>query len=69
MRTWFKSHYNSWHLFGHSHGRLEPIGKSLDIGVDANGFRPVSFEQVKKIMKDKLDNPNFVDPLNRRRMK
>jgi calcineurin-like phosphoesterase family protein len=27
MRTWSKSHYNSWHLYGHSHGKLKPIGK------------------------------------------
>jgi calcineurin-like phosphoesterase family protein len=60
MRTWARSHYNSLHLYGHSHGRLEPIGKSWDIGVDNNNFYPVSFEQIKRIMEKRPDNPNLV---------
>lgn len=60
MRTWRKSHYNSWQLYGHSHGRLEPIGKQHDIGVDNNNFYPVSFEQVKEIMASRPDNPNYL---------
>lgn len=60
MQTWERSHYNSWQLHGHSHGRQKPIGKQYDIGVDANTFRPVSFDQIKVIMKSKLDNPNFI---------
>lgn len=58
MRTWARSHYNSWQLFGHSHGTLEPVGKQWDIGVDNNNFSPVSFEQIKKIMAERPDNPN-----------
>ena len=60
LRTWARSHYNTWLLFGHSHGKLEPIGKSWDIGVDNNNFYPVSFEQIKEIMKKRPDNPNIV---------
>ena len=60
MRTWPRSHYNSWHLYGHSHGTLEPIGKSWDIGVDNNNFFPVSFEQIKLIMSNRPDNPNLI---------
>lgn len=60
MRTWRKSHYNSWQLYGHSHGRLEPIGKQHDVGVDNNGFYPVSFEQIKEIMAKRPDNPNYL---------
>ncbi len=60
MRTWARSHYNSWHLYGHSHGRLAPIGKSWDIGVDNNNFYPVSFEQVEEIMDNRPDNVNLV---------
>jgi len=66
LRTWSKSHFNSWHLFGHSHGTLEPIGKSWDIGVDNNNFFPLSFEQVKSIMATRPDNPNLV-PQNKRK--
>ena len=60
MRTWARSHFNSWHLYGHTHGGLEPQGKSWDIGVDNNNFYPVSFNQIVKIMKDRPDNFNLV---------
>lgn len=60
MRTWHKSHFNSWHLYGHSHGTLPPIGKSWDVGVDNNGFIPLSWEQIKEIMAKRPDNPNLV---------
>jgi len=60
MRTWPKSHFNSWHLYGHSHGRLEPIGKSWDVGVDNNNFEPLSFDEIVEIMKNRPDNPNLM---------
>lgn len=60
MRTWKKSHYNSWQLYGHSHGNLEPIGKQWDIGVDNNNFKPLSFDELVEIMKNRPDNPNLV---------
>jgi calcineurin-like phosphoesterase family protein len=50
MRRWPKSHYGSWNVYGHSHGKLEPIGKQHDVGVDNNHFYPVSFYQLKSIM-------------------
>lgn len=60
MRVWNKSHYGSWHLYGHSHGGLEPIGKSLDVGVDGHAFYPWSFDEIRKYMKDRPDNPYLV---------
>ena len=60
MRVWPRSHYNSWQCFGHSHGKLEPIGKQWDIGVDNNNFYPISFTQLKKIMEERPNNPNLV---------
>jgi calcineurin-like phosphoesterase family protein len=61
MRTWSASHYNSWQLFGHSHGKLCGVGKQMDIGVDTHNFFPYSFEEIKKIMDKKEDNPNFIN--------
>lgn len=58
LRVWDKSHFNSWHLFGHTHGTLKPIGKSWDVGVDNNNYRPISLDEVKAIMKNRPDNPN-----------
>lgn len=55
MRTWPRSHYGSWHLYGHSHGRLPPHGKSYDVGVDNNLYYPLSFDQVKDIMEELPD--------------
>jgi len=60
FRTWERSHYNSWQLFGHSHGRLTVDAKQYDIGVDNNNYFPVSFDQIKVIMINKPDNPNYV---------
>lgn len=56
-RVWERSFHGSWHLFGHTHGRLEPYGRSFDIGVDCWEFRPVSFEEIQEKMKTlpKLD--------------
>jgi calcineurin-like phosphoesterase family protein len=48
-----------WHLYGHSHGMLEPFGKSFDVGVDSNNFTPVSFETVAHVMDCLPDNPNW----------
>ncbi len=60
MRRWARSHYNSFQLYGHSHGKLEPVGKQWDIGVDNNKFFPVSFDMVCQIMKERPDNLNLV---------
>jgi len=56
MRVWYKSHHGSWHLYGHSHGSLpEENNLSFDVGVDAWGYTPVSFNQIAKKMADKKD--------------
>ena len=48
FRVWRKRHWGSWHLYGHSHGKLpeEPKSLSFDVGVDAWDFYPVSYEEV-----------------------
>jgi len=66
MRVWPRSHYNSWQLYGHSHGMLEPVGKQWDIGLDNNGFYPVSLEQICHIMRSRPDNPNLVSSRQQR---
>jgi len=63
MRIWERSHYDSWHIFGHSHGTLEAIGKSWDVGVDNNGFAPLEFEELKKIMDLQPHNLNWLERL------
>jgi calcineurin-like phosphoesterase family protein len=46
MQVWDRSHYGSWHLFGHSHGSLKGIGLSFDVGVDCTDFVPLALEVV-----------------------
>jgi calcineurin-like phosphoesterase family protein len=65
LRVWNRSHYNSWHLYGHSHGRLLPIGKSYDVGVDNNNFMPVSYDDIKVIMSNSDNNANYIPPEKR----
>lgn len=60
MRVWRASHFGSWQLFGHSHGRLRPVGKQWDVGVDRNNFKPLSYEEIKEIMRLRADNINLV---------
>jgi len=67
MRVWHKSHFNSWNLYGHSHGRLKPVGKQMDVGVDCNDFRPVPLNNVLLFMDNQPDNFNFIPPERRRR--
>lgn len=50
MHVWPRSHYNSWHIFGHCHSTLKLDGKRYDVGVDNNNYYPVSFDTLKGIM-------------------
>jgi calcineurin-like phosphoesterase family protein len=60
MRIWDKSHFNSWHLFGHSHGRSPGQGKSFDCGVDTNNFKLYSMDDIVGRMKNCSDNINLL---------
>jgi len=53
MRTWDNSHRGSWHLFGHSHGQLPVMPRTLDVGVDVHGFRPISLPEVASIIESR----------------
>jgi len=60
LRVWDRSHYNSWHLYGHSHGKLPPIGKSLDVGIGQHDFTPWSWEEIKSYMETRPNNFNYL---------
>lgn len=55
MRTWRGEGRGNWSLYGHSHGNLPDLEDKLsfDVGVDAHDFYPLSYEEVKAIMKTK----------------
>jgi len=50
MRVWDRSHYGSWHLYGHSHGNLLPLENSLDVGVDIWDLAPLSIEAIQSML-------------------
>jgi len=68
MRVWNKSHFNSWQLYGHSHGTLTPIGKQYDVGIDTNKFYPISFDELVDVMEQKQNNFNYIPPEKRNRL-
>ena len=42
FRSWNGQHRRSIDLHGHSHGRLKPMPRQFDVGVDARGYRPTN---------------------------
>jgi calcineurin-like phosphoesterase family protein len=55
MRTWNQASRGSWHLYGHSHGRLPEDTDSLtmDVGVDFHDFRPWHFDEIAARMRER----------------
>jgi calcineurin-like phosphoesterase family protein len=47
FRTWRDSGRGAIDLHGHSHGRLSPITRQYDVGVDAWNYRPVTLETIR----------------------
>jgi len=46
FRSWNGQHRGAINLHGHSHGRLKPMLRQYDVGVDPNGFAPVRLAQL-----------------------
>ena len=46
FRTWNGQHRGAINLHGHSHGRLKPLPRQYDVGVDPRRFRPVTLDQL-----------------------
>jgi calcineurin-like phosphoesterase family protein len=46
FRSWNRMARGAVNLHGHSHGRLKPVPRQLDVGVDVWDFRPIPLETV-----------------------
>jgi len=55
MRVWHHSSRGTWHLYGHSHGKLEdaPASLSMDVGVDAHQFLPWQVDEIRAVTEAK----------------
>ncbi len=47
FRTWNGMAKGTLNLHGHSHGRLKPLPRQTDVGVDAWDFRPIAVRQMR----------------------
>ncbi len=46
FRSWNGQHRGSINLHGHSHGRMKPMPRQFDVGVDARHFLPVTLDDL-----------------------
>lgn len=63
MRLWHRSFDNTYHLYGHVHKFSKEIemmkkdyGKSFNVNVEFNNYKPYSFDDIITIMNSKPDN-------------
>jgi calcineurin-like phosphoesterase family protein len=56
IEIWHKRHYGSIHLFGHIHEKTceKPTELRHNISVDFNEFRPLSLEEIGKMMEQRV---------------
>lgn len=46
FRSWNAQGRGAVNLHGHSHGKLKPLPRQHDVGVDARGYRPVALAEL-----------------------
>ena len=46
FRSWNGQHKRALNLHGHSHGRLKPLLRQYDVGVDVHDFTPITLERL-----------------------
>ena len=46
FRSWNHMGRGAINFHGHSHGRLKPMRRQFDVGVDARGFRPITLAEI-----------------------
>lgn len=46
FRSWNGQHRGALNLHGHSHGRMKPLPRQFDVGVDVRDYRPVTVAEL-----------------------
>ena len=49
LRTWNRIGRGAFNLHGHSHGRLAPLARQVDVGVDCWDFRPITLAEIRPL--------------------
>ena len=57
FRSWRDMARGSIDLHGHCHGKLKPLPRQLDVGVDCWEFRPIAAEQIIAAAKQRPATP------------
>lgn len=62
LRIWNQSHRNSGHIFGHTHELVDKYPNEMlyNVGVDLNGLKPISLDELVKIMEIKKQRKDGV---------
>jgi len=63
MTSWERRIHGSWHLFGHVHGRNKGLGRSYDIGIDNNMWKPLNLYEICQIMFEKPQYTEWDDQI------
>jgi calcineurin-like phosphoesterase family protein len=65
FRSWHNMSRGWLNLHGHSHGRLAPMPRQHDVGVDCRAFQPVSLAELRaRPVRPKPGEPHPTAPLN-----
>lgn len=57
LRSWNRMAQGALNLHGHSHGRLDPLPRQLDVGVDPWNFRPISLDEIRTHLRQRRRLP------------
>lgn len=71
MHSFSGSHHNNWQLYGHHHRdtNTEIPGKRYNVCLEANDYKPISFEKLLAIMRERGDNWDYITPERIKRRK
>jgi calcineurin-like phosphoesterase family protein len=62
FRTWHDMGRGAINLHGHSHGKLKPLPRQFDVGVDVRDFQPVQLAEI--VGKAKVRSPDRTSTLD-----